>query len=404
MTKIIDMLPAMLSGEQLKCTLTVLPDYDNQITNASQAERLLALNSLYDIYLPNDMSVEIYAKLYLALYRSLQKKETKAAIKQSNIIHSGMNRNSVIGGADCLAIIGDSGIGKSCTIARITSVIAKDECIILTKPLRKIIPCISIQTPFDSSVKSLLLEILRVVDGVINTKYYEYAIRSKATTDNLIGTVSQVALQHIGIIIVDEIQNCIHAKQGRNLVGCLTQLINSAGVAIVLVGTPVSEEFFESEMYLARRTQGLHFGSIDNNDFFRELCTVLYKYQYVLSETDISDDMIYWLYEKCQGNISVLVSLIHDAQEIAILNEYESLDKQSIQDAYDKRLASMHAYLHPKQKQYSSPKRKTSVSFCQSSSDVERQSISEIITGSNRKAVDQINSLIQNQLLEEITI
>ena len=42
----------------------------------------MALSDLYQIYIPSQMSLEIYSKLYLALLRSMQKKGTQMAIKQ----------------------------------------------------------------------------------------------------------------------------------------------------------------------------------------------------------------------------------------------------------------------------------------------------------------------------------
>ena len=38
----------------------------------------------------------------------------------------------------------------------------------------------------------------------------------------LIGAVSQVALNHIGLLVVDEIQNVFNSKNGKSLVGTLT--------------------------------------------------------------------------------------------------------------------------------------------------------------------------------------
>ena len=81
-----------------------------------------------------------------------------------------------------------------------------------------------VQTPFDSSVKGLLLEILRVVDEKLGSKYYSNALRTKSTIDMLIGAVSQVALNHIGLLVVDEIQHVVNHKHGKTLIGCLTQL------------------------------------------------------------------------------------------------------------------------------------------------------------------------------------
>lgn len=37
--------------------------------------------------------------------------------------------------------------------------------------------------------------------------YYDIAVRARATTDMLIGSVSQIALNHIGLFVVDKIQN-----------------------------------------------------------------------------------------------------------------------------------------------------------------------------------------------------
>ncbi|MDQ9822301.1 hypothetical protein RFZ44_02805, partial [Acinetobacter sp. 163] len=65
-------------------------------------------------------------------------------------------------------------------------------------------------------MKGLLLEILRKVDEVLETHYYSNALRARATTDMLIGSVSQVALNHIGMLIVDEIQNVVNSKNGKS--------------------------------------------------------------------------------------------------------------------------------------------------------------------------------------------
>lgn len=69
-SNLLDKIPPMLSGEELYNRLTDLPEYDRSIQTKNQTERFLSLSTLYDIYLPSEMSVEIYSKLYLALVRS----------------------------------------------------------------------------------------------------------------------------------------------------------------------------------------------------------------------------------------------------------------------------------------------------------------------------------------------
>lgn len=71
-------LPEMKSGEELVKALSVFPDYNDSIRQESQTVRLMRLSDLYRLYVPSNMSTEIYAKLYLALLRSLQKKGTQA--------------------------------------------------------------------------------------------------------------------------------------------------------------------------------------------------------------------------------------------------------------------------------------------------------------------------------------
>lgn len=229
-------------------------------------------------------------------------------------------------------------------------------------PYTKIIPCICVQCPFDSSVKGLLLEILRKVDETIDSKYYQNALRARTTTDMLIGSVSQVALNHIGLLVVDEIQNVCNSKNGKSLVGMLTQLINNSGISICMVGTPESAVFFEQAVQLARRSLGLRYDVMEYGTDFRRFCEIVFSYQYVKQKTEITDGIMEWLYEHTSGNISVVVSLIHDAQEIAILNGKEVLNLESLNEAYQKRLSMLHGFIHIEQKrQISKPKKKVSV-------------------------------------------
>lgn len=72
-----DILNPLLSGDTLISQLSVFPSYDADIINKSESERLIALMDIYNLYIPSQMSIEIYSKLYLATLRSLQKKDIK---------------------------------------------------------------------------------------------------------------------------------------------------------------------------------------------------------------------------------------------------------------------------------------------------------------------------------------
>lgn len=354
--KIIKELPEMLSGKEVQDAMSIIPEYDKSIQkNGTTAERLLKLTDLYNVYIPSQMSAEIYSKLYLGIVRSMQKKGNKLAVQQFNSTYRTMQNikqktgdqqyEGIIGGSDSFTIIGTSGIGKSSAISRALNLIEANHVIEIEEPYVKILPCLTVQCPFDSSVKGLLIEILRKVDEQLGTIYIKSSVRS--TVDMLIGSVSQMCLNHIGLLVVDEIQNVVNSKNGKNLIGSLTQLINNSGISICMVGTPESEIFFEQAMQLARRSVGLKYSALPYDEHFYEVCERLFAYQYVRNTTELNDGIVDWLYQHSSGVISIVVSLIHDAQEIAILNGREILDIKSLDEAYQNRLSMLHEYIKP---------------------------------------------------------
>ena len=372
MNDIMKKLPPMLSGKQLEEAMTVLPVFDPTIRFENAADRLIALTDLYRVFIPNDLSREIYSKLYLALLRSLQKKESIARIRQGNENHKTYMQqtiNGIIGGADSFTIIGKSGIGKSSAISRAVQLITEGRVIESDNPFTKIIPCVLVQCPFDSSVKGLLLEILRVVDEQLGSNYYVKSTSAKATTDMLIGTVSQVALNHIGILIVDEIQNVAVAKNGRNLLGALLQLINCSGISIGMVGTPECTEFFSQAYQLARRSLGLQYDSMDYGKEFYNLCQILLQYQYVRHPMEVDDAVVRWLYEHTGGNVSSVVTLLHDSQEIGIMNGKDTLGFEELEEVYSDRMRLLHTYAAPKRKSQTSKIKKGTVAMPEGSKE-----------------------------------
>ena len=407
-------LPEMKSGNELISALSIIPEYDETICQQNQAVRLMALSDLYQIYIPSQMSLEIYSKLYLALLRSMQKKGTQMAIKQRYENYRAIQQQSysgILGGSDSFTIIGTSGIGKSSAISRAISLITENRIIETDKPYTKIIPCLIVQCPFDSSVKGLLLEILRKVDEELGTDHYIHAVKSRAsTTDMLIGAVSSIALNNIGMLVVDEIQNVVNSKNGKSLIGALTQLINNSGISICMVGTPESTVFFEQAMQLARRSVGLQYTTMNYDEYFQSFCKIIFKYQFLKNRTEITAAITEWLYEHSAGVISVVVSLIHDAQEIAILTGKEVLNLDTLNEAYQQRLSLLHGYIQPSviQNKPTTKKKKTVASVkknqTQSQPKQEGYSITEIAERAKAENLDVVELLKEAYTVVEVAI
>ena len=57
-----ELLPKMLFGEDLKNTLQVLPNYDESVRGLDAGTRLLKLMDIYKVFVPQNLSLEIYTK------------------------------------------------------------------------------------------------------------------------------------------------------------------------------------------------------------------------------------------------------------------------------------------------------------------------------------------------------
>ena len=394
--RITEVFPPMYAGKELDDMLRIHPLYDGEVQNKSKTERLIRLQDIYNIYIPNIMSREIYSKLYLSLIRSFQKKSTYVSIRQfgenSKLIQQN-NYESIIGGADSFTIIGESGLGKSSAVSRAISVLTKKP--VIEYENTRIITCILVQCPADCSIKGVLLEILRKADEFLGSKYYDNAIRAKSTVDILVGTVSQVALNHIGLLIIDEIQNIVH-KNGKTMIGTLTHLINNSGVSIGMIGTPECESFFASDMVLARRSVGLSYNNSEFGEQYKSFVRALLDYNYTSNPINVDEALYMWLYSHSGGNTAITVQLIHDAQEIAILTDSERLDLASLSEAFNNRMSFLHQYVDFERKKY--PNFKANIPNIEEISenlDLPAK-ISDISSFAKKNRLDVIDKLVEN--------
>lgn len=402
------MMPEMLMGKELEEAMTSLPPYNPEICHSSPADRMMALNDITEMYLPSQMSFEIYSKIYLAMLHSLRKKQTLEAVRQGNQNYrklQGLSSNSVLGGADSFSIIGPSGIGKSTALAKGIALSGGEQVITTNHPYAQIIPCINVQCPHDCSVKGLLLEILAQVDLAVGTKYRELAIKNRASIDNLIGTVSQVALNNILLIVIDECQNICRNKNGVNLAASMTQLINSSGVSICMVGLPETESFFSREMQLARRSVGLSYPALPYGDYFIRFCETLFAYQYVAHPSRLTPDLIDLLYECTGGIIAVVVSVLMEAQQIAILTGKEELSRETILLAYQERFQNVQGFVRVR----SGNRKQTSGSTCRHGMEMPEESsgvqaddsITKVVKAARSGQLDAVEQLQAAGILVE---
>ena len=129
-----------------------------------------------------------------------------------------------------------------------------------------------------------------------------------------------------------------------------------------MVGVPACLRFFETEMYLARRTVGLQYEALPYDTEFAQVCQSLLSYSYTAKVDDETsqESIIRWLYEHSGGVLGIVTALIHDAQEIAILGGDEKLNISVLNQAFRQRSAMLRNFIAPTGKKSNTTKRKAS--------------------------------------------
>lgn len=208
------------------------------------------------------------------------------------------------------------------------------------------IPYLVVQTPHDGSVKAMILDIYLQLDALLGTSYQHYALAHKLTLDVLVSQLNQIVrINHVGLLVIDELQNIAYRKNGIRFINFLVQLINGAGVSICMVGTPRVLQVLQQEFRSARRTTGLIYDRLPDDKEFSLLLHGLWHYQYTRFATDLTPEMQSWLYRKTQGIPDVLVKLLYNAQKLCILDGREKLDLDVLESAFLKNLGMVSDYM-----------------------------------------------------------
>jgi hypothetical protein len=248
-----------------------------------------------------------------------------------------------------MSILGESGIGKSSSIGRAMQLIS-DELIIVESPFKKILPFLKVEVPIDSSIKTVLVDIARTLDSKLGTNYLNTAGRTTMSTSRLIAMISNLLLLHVGVIVFDEVQHMVMNRTGRFLMGLITTMVNSSRVGVCFIGTPQCKDFFQSEPFLARRTLGISYSHLPYDEYFRDFCKTLFGYQFTSQQVEIDESILSFLYQSSQGIIAHVVSLVVQAQELAILNKTERLDLTALKLALVQRMGIIAETLPPPSK------------------------------------------------------
>lgn len=308
-------------------------------------ERRAALSGLGSWFLSMDYMYSLYDMLYRAMVSTYQTKGVIESIRQMNQIHVNFRTGKEADipyatQAFSGAVLGVPGIGKTATIQRCLS--AMPQVIVHRdyqgKPFyTKQILYLSVECPSDCSVKTLAFNILSAIDTAIGSDYFEQI--SKGMAASAVATKLKIVCMnhHIGLIVIDEIQNAVLTavknKQVRQLVKFLVELTNETATGICFCGTLEAEEVFLNQEHLKRRTRGFRLLPMKYDVTYRRFLTQLWEYQTVLHKTELTEKLLKQIYDLSAGIPAYIVKLFTEAQVQAILSGKEKLSYEGFKTA-----------------------------------------------------------------------
>jgi len=238
--------------------------------------------------------------------------------------------------ADSLSIIGISGIGKTTAIERLLlmypQVIKHD--IYKGEPFNRTqIVWLKIDCPYDGSLSTLCKSFFKAIDDLLGTRFLEkFGYLNRVTSTMLLHMTSLASMYGIGVLVIDEIQHLLHAKNDQEeMLNFFVTLSNTVGIPTVLIGTSKAQQLFKGNFRQARRAASdgaIIWDRMDEQseewEFFLE---TLWKLQCFKTRSELTEDVKKTFYDECQGITSVAVNLFILAQERVLFDERNELEK-----------------------------------------------------------------------------
>ena len=324
--KYLSTIPPMLEDEELIEALEKYPTFTD--IHTSKSNRLIHAQDVFNVYVPNKMSVEVYNLVYFLLLQSCHRKEENKTFRSSN--------------NDSALLCGVAGIGKSETVLRIADVLFPKRIVEMEEPYLLIVPILVVEVSTIASFKSFLLSVLCSLDRIIGTNYGN--VKTSVTTDELLSATSKALNLHVLLLVIEEFNFINDGSRAYNFSNQIVALINIVNVSILFVATPKALSFFASTDYLARRSLGKAYKELDYEEF-EHLTLELSKYNYTIKGAAVDHETIRYLYKVCNGNPALLKQVLAEAQVYAITTGYEKLDKHSLSKAAENKLATMRPHL-----------------------------------------------------------
>ena len=337
-------MPEMLSADEYQRLIRSLPPLPSHLSALSSEERRRQMPILSSLFVPMNFMYRLYDTLYRAITATYMTRTELEGIRQINALFYGNGLHNYATQADTGSILGVPGIGKTSAIRR--SLALMPQVIEHTEYQGHPFFCkqvlyLHVECPSDCSVKTLAMNLIAALDKAIGSDYLNVLTSLRSAAASAIATQLKVLCinNHIGVILVDEIQNAvITAKKNRQikpLIKFLVELTNDTCTSVYFVGTPIAEELFTSQEHLKRRTRGIRLLPLKPDGAYRTFIEALWPYQLTATQAALTDKLANKLYDYSGGIPAYIVKIFQESQVQALLTGRSCIDAKVVQQAID---------------------------------------------------------------------
>jgi len=336
-------MPKMLAHSAFMAAVRSLPPLPAGLGAMMPEERRQHLPMLSSLFIPMDYTYVLYDQLFRALSSTYSTRTMLEEIQRTNALFRGSPIYATQPATG--SILGVPGVGKTSSIRRALSllpqVIEHEEY--QGKPFFcKQILFLIVECPSDCSVKTLGLNIAVAIDKAIGSSYAKQLTTLRSAAASAIATQVKVLCltHHVGLILIDEIQNAVATaqknKQIKPLIKFLVELTNDTCTSAFFVGTPIAEELFSSQEHLKRRTRGMRLLPFKPDGTYRAFLQAIWPYQLTPTTAPLSEQLANKLYDHSGGIPAYIIKIFQESQAQALLQGESCITAKTMQRAIER--------------------------------------------------------------------
>lgn len=337
-------MPEMLPRDEFLTAIRSTLGLPHDLPRMSPEARRQSLPLLASLFVPMDYMYAVYDQLYRAIRETYTTRTTMEEIRQINALFCGKENISYATQAASGSVLGVPGIGKTSTIRRALETMPQviEHTDYMGQPFYcKQVLYLRIECPSDCSVKTLALNLLSALDRAIGSDYLHQLISLRSIAASAVATQVKILCMthHVGLLLVDEIQNAVETaqrnRQIKPLLKFLVELTNDTATAVYFVGTPAAEQLFVSQEHLKRRTRGIRLLPLKPDGTYRRFLEQLWPYQFTLQQAPLTEKLANKLFDFSGGIPAYIIKIFQETQAQALLQGQARMDERVMQRAID---------------------------------------------------------------------